>query len=185
MLEALISSRTRIKLLLKFFLNPRSTAYLRGLAEEFNESTNAIRIELNRFEGAGMLITESQGNKKVYKANNNHPLFLDLQKIILKYIGIDQVIELIINRMGYLEKVYLIGDYAVGKDTGIIDFVFIGNINKRYLLYLVTKAETLISRKVRFITYNNEEWVKQEPNSGNSLLLWEDKHKQLPIVEQV
>lgn len=175
MLETLISSRTRIKLLLKFFLNPRSTAYLRGLADEFNESTNAIRVELNRFEGAGMLITESQGNKKVYKANNSHPLFLDLQKILLKYIGVDQVIELIINRMGHLEKVYLIGDYAIGKDTGIIDFVFVGNIDKKYLLYLVTKAEELISRKVRYITYKREEWLMQEPKSGNYLLLWEDK----------
>lgn len=176
MLETLISSRTRLKLLLKFFLNPRSTAYLRGLADEFNESTNAIRVELNRFEGAGMLVTESQGNKKVYKANNSHPLFHDLQKIILKYIGIDQVIELIISRMGHLEKVYLVGDYAIGKDTGIIDLVFVGAIDKKYLLNLVIKAETLISRKVRFITYINEEWIKQEPNSGNSLLLWESKN---------
>jgi len=176
MLETLISSRTRLKLLLKFFLNPRSTAYLRGLADEFNESTNAIRVELNRFEGAGMLVTESQGNKKVYKANNSHPLFHDLQKIILKYIGIDQVIELIISRMGHLEKVYLVGDYAIGKDTGIIDLVFVGAIDKKYLLNLVIKAETLISRKVRFITYKNEEWIKQEPNSGNYLLLWEGKN---------
>jgi len=176
MLETLISSRTRLKLLLKFFLNPRSTAYLRGLADEFNESTNAIRVELNRFEEAGMLVTESQGNKKVYKANNSHPLFHDLQKIILKYIGIDQVIELIISRMGHLEKVYLVGDYAIGKDTGIIDLVFVGAIDKKYLLNLVIKAETLISRKVRFITYINEEWIKQEANSGNSLLLWESKN---------
>ena len=87
MLETLISSRTRIKLLLRFFLNPSNTAYLRGLAEEFNESTNSIRVELNRFEEAGMLVSNSQGNKKIYKANNNHPLFRDLHSILLKYIG--------------------------------------------------------------------------------------------------
>src|SRR5579885_2573998 len=117
MLDTLISSRTRIKLLLKFFVNPQSTAYLRGLADEFNESTNAIRVELNRFEDAGMLVTESKGNKKVYKANSKHPLFLDLRSIILKYIGIDQIVEIVISRMGHLEKLFLIGDYAVGKDT--------------------------------------------------------------------
>ena len=53
MIEALISSKTRIKLLLKFFLNSKTTSYLRGLEAEFGESSNAIRIELNRFEKAG------------------------------------------------------------------------------------------------------------------------------------
>jgi hypothetical protein len=47
MLQALITSRTRIKLLLKFFLNSSNTSYLRDLAAEFGESTNAIRLELN------------------------------------------------------------------------------------------------------------------------------------------
>lgn len=174
MLETLISSRTRIKLLLKFFLNPRSTAYLRGLAEEFNESTNAIRVELNRFEEAGMLVTESQGNKKVYKANNQHPLFRDLQNLIIKYIGIDQIIEIVISRMGHLDKMYLIGDYAKGKDTGIIDIAFIGEVDKKYLVNLVSKAEQLISRKIRFLTYTSEEWSMKKAEHDKHLLLWEN-----------
>ena len=67
MIETLISSKTRIKLLLKFFLNSNTTAYLRSLEEEFGESTNSIRIELNRFEKAGFLASHSQANKKVFK----------------------------------------------------------------------------------------------------------------------
>jgi hypothetical protein len=174
MLETLISSRTRIKLLLRFFLNPFATAYLRGLAEEFDESTNSIRVELNRFEEAGMLVSENIGNKKIYKANDRHPLYGDLRNILLKYIGVDQIIEVIINRMGSLERLYLTGDYAKGKDTGIIDLVFIGNVDKEYLINLVTKAEKMINRKVRFLTYQTEEWI---PVAGNGseryLLLWE------------
>src|ERR1700691_3251059 len=119
MLETLISSRTRIKLLLRLFLNPNSTAYLRGMAEEYNESTNAIRLELNRFEDAGMLMSKNEGNKKVYKANEQHPLFKDINNIVLKYLGIDSIIENVIKRAGNLYKVYLTGDYAVGKDSGI------------------------------------------------------------------
>jgi len=63
MLEALITSKTRIKLLLKFFLNSSNTGYLRGLEPEFGESTNAIRQELNRFEAADLLLTSVEGNK--------------------------------------------------------------------------------------------------------------------------
>ncbi len=178
MLEALISSRTRIKLLLRFFINPGNTAYLRGLADEFDESTNAIRVELNRFEDAGMLLSESQGNKKLYKANDKHPLFGDLRNIMLKYVGIDRIIEVIISRLGKLDKMYLTGDYARGKDTGIIDLVFVGEVDKEYLISLVSKAEKLIERKVRFLTYQTEEWETIQSATGNNkekyLLLWEN-----------
>ena len=81
MLESLITSKTRIKLLLKFFLNSKATAYLRNLEAEFGESTNAIRVELNRFEKAGLILSQTSGNKKVYQANTQHPFFSDIHKI--------------------------------------------------------------------------------------------------------
>lgn len=178
MLETLISSRTRIKLLLRLFLNPGTTAYLRGLAEEFDESTNSVRVELNRFEDANMLVSESKGNKKLYKANEKHPLFRDIHSILLKYIGVDRIIEVIIDRMGLMEKMYLTGDYARGMDTGIIDLVFVGDIDKNYLVEMVGKAERMIQKKVRFIVYDRDEWSENSMiDSGSEayLLLWEHK----------
>lgn len=178
MLETLISSRTRIKLLLRLFLNPGTTAYLRGLAEEFDESTNSVRVELNRFEDANMLVSESKGNKKLYKANDKHPLFRDIHSILLKYIGVDRIIEVIIDRMGLMEKMYLTGDYARGMDTGIIDLVFVGDIDKNYLMEMVEKAERMIQKKVRFIVYDADEWSENSMMDGGNgayLLLWEHK----------
>lgn len=161
------------------FLNPSSTAYLRGMAEEFNESTNAIRLELNRFEDAGMLISKNEGNKKVYQANQEHPLFNDIHNIVLKYLGIDRIIETVIKRSGNLEKVYLTGDYAIGKETDIIDLLFIGDVNKTYLTNLISKVERLIGKKVRYLAYSYTEWeqIKNKSNaSAKNLLLWENKN---------
>src|SRR3546814_164786 len=175
MLEALISSKTRIKLLLRLFLNPENTAYLRGLADEFGESTNSVRVELNRFEKAEMVTSSSSGNKKIYRANTSHPLYGELQSILMKYIGIDRVIDAVTERLGDLEKVYLAGDYALGKDTGVIDLVFIGDIDKIYLLRLVEKAEAITGRKVRFLIYSSREWERQPvPLVTDFLLLWEN-----------
>ena len=98
MLETLITSKTRIKLLLKFFLNINNQGYLRSLEQEFNESTNGIRQELNRFETAGLLITENEGNKKLYRANISHPLFKDINSIIRKFIGVEELLEKVIDR---------------------------------------------------------------------------------------
>ncbi|MEL6988409.1 MAG: winged helix-turn-helix domain-containing protein, partial [Bacteroidota bacterium] len=156
MIETLISSKTRIKLLLKFFINSKTTAYLRSLESEFGESTNAIRVELNRLEDAGMLESYSKGNKKIFKANIKHPLFSEIHSILLKHIGIDKIIENVINRLGAIEKVFLVGDFSKGKNSKIIDLILIGKIDKNYLVKLIDKAEKMINRKVRYLIYEDE-----------------------------
>ena len=174
MIETLISSKTRVKLLLKFFLNSNTVSYLRGLESEFGESSNAIRIEVNRLEQAGMLKTEVLGNKKMYTANKEHPLFNEIHSIVMKNIGLDRVIDEVIERLGHVSKVYLIGEFSKGLDSNIIDLIFIGNVDKIYLLNLVDKAEGLVSRKIRYIIYTKEQFEKLDMSKFNPqpLLLW-------------
>jgi hypothetical protein len=174
MIETLISSKTRIKLLLKFFVNSKTTAYLRSLESEFGESTNSIRVELNRLENAGMLESYSKGNKKIFKANTQHPLFDEIHKILLKHIGIDKIIENVIERLGEIEKVFLVGDFSKGKNSKIIDLILIGDIDKNYLIRLIEKAEKLVNRKVRYLIYEDENNFIKDINDQQlePLLLW-------------
>jgi predicted transcriptional regulator len=174
MIEALISSKTRIKLLLKFFLNSNTKAYLRGLESEFGESSNAIRLEINRFEQAGMLKAEMVGNKKIFQANIEHPLFGEIHNILLKHVGIDHVIEQVVNRLGKVDRVFLIGDFSKGSDSNMIDLIFIGDIDTSYLINLIEKAEKLVLRKIRYVIYTeiesqNLDWQKFNPKP---LLIW-------------
>jgi hypothetical protein len=158
MLESLITSKTRIKLLLKFFLNINNQGYLRSLEHEFNESTNGIRQELNRFEQAGLLITENDGNKKMYRANTLHPLFKDINSIIRKSLGVEELIEKVIDRLGNVQQVYLEGRIAQGLDSDIIDLLIIGDeIDRNYLSTLVEKAEPLIGKRIRYLVFENED----------------------------
>jgi predicted nucleotidyltransferase len=175
MLDTLITSKTRIKLLLKFFLNSSSRAYLRSLENEFGESTNAIRLELNKFEKAGLLSSEFDGNKKVFKANKKHPLFSDIHNILLKYIGFDQILERVVNKLGNVREVYVTGKFARGQDSSIIDLLFVGDdMNKEYLLGLIDKTEQLIDRKIRYVVFGTEEFdaYKKTMDDREALLLW-------------
>ena len=174
MLDTLISSKTRVKLLLKFFLNPDNRAYLRGLESEFGESTNAIRIELNRFEEAGMLSSESEGNRKVYQANKKHPLFGDMQSLLRKYVGIDQLIDTVLSRLGEVQRVYLVGEFAKGLDSSIIDLVIVGSVDDNYLLQLIKKAESLLNKKIRYLVYSATEFSLGNPLKAelHKLLIW-------------
>ncbi len=158
MLESLITSKTRIKLLLKFFLNIHNQGYLRSLEQEFNESTNGIRQELNRFEHAGLLLAESEGNKKLYRANTLHPLFKDINSIIRKFVGVEELLERVIDRLGNVQQVYLEGRIAQGLDSDIIDLLIVGNdIDRNYLSTLVEKAEPILKRRIRYLVFGEAE----------------------------
>ena len=158
MLESLITSKTRIKLLLKFFLNINNQGYLRSLEQEFNESTNGIRQELNRFESAGLLLAESDGNKKLYRANIFHPLFKDLNSIIRKFVGVEELLERVVDRLGNVQQVYLEGRIAQGLDSDIVDLLIVGNeIDRNYLSSLVEKAEPIVKRKIRYLVFEEED----------------------------
>jgi DNA-binding transcriptional ArsR family regulator len=158
MINTLITSETRIKLLRKFFLNSSTRAHLRGLESEFGESSNAIRLELNRFEEAGLLHSLRDGNKKVYQANRSHPLFGDIHSIIMKEAGIDRVIEKVIHRIGKLDCIYLTGDFARGKDSPVIELILVGeDIDREYLARKVMQAEELVGRKVSYVVLHPDE----------------------------
>jgi len=150
-LGELITSKTRLRLLIKFFVSQANRGYLNGLATEMGESTNAIRKELNHLHDAGYLQKEKSNNKIQYKANTKHPMFSVLQKVILKHLGLEDAVEIVLERMGDVEQIILIGDYAKGIDSGKIEIIITGkDLNTSYVQNLEEKLENLISRKVAF-----------------------------------
>ena len=141
MLDTLISSKTRLKLLIKFFLFDGNRGYLRMMEKEFNESTNAIRMELNRFTEAGLLTSEYEGKKRFYQANERHPFYDDLKRIVRKTVGIDQIVERITSQIGRLEAAYITGDFAKGNDAKVIELALVGEqLDVDYINQLVAKA---------------------------------------------
>lgn len=165
MIESLITSKTKIKLLLKFFLNTDNRGYLRQLAKEFNESTNSIRVELNKLEDAKIIESEKIGRNKLFRANSKHPLFNDIRQIVLKSTGVDKVLSNIINNLGDVTLGFIRGDYAIGKDSGLIDLVVVGNyINIEELNRVKNKTENIINRKISILTLSKSEFKKLEEN---------------------
>ena len=149
--SGIITSKMRIKLLIKFFFNPETRSYLRELAREFDVSSNAVREELNQLTEAKLLISFRTGRSVFYSANQAHPMFPELKSMVAKTLGMDRIIDGIVNRLGELEAAYVIDDYAEGKDSGIIDLVLVGNIDRHHLDDLSRKTECYIHRTIRTI----------------------------------
>ena len=152
MLEYIITSKTRLNLLVKFFVNIANRGYLNSLANEFGESTNSVRKELNNLTKAGYLVKKDSNNKVIYAANVNHPMFDIMQSIVRKHLGIEDIVQRILNKIGSIQKIVLLGDYAHGIDSGTIDVLIVGSdIDKNYLDEIQSKIEKEIKRKVNFL----------------------------------
>jgi DNA-binding transcriptional ArsR family regulator len=176
-LAGVIPSRTRVRILVKFFLNPDMRAYLRELATEFNVSTNAVRVELNNLTEHHILKMERDGRTVRYQANTQHPLFPELSSMVRKITGIDELVKSVVDRLGNLEAAYLVGDYARGADSGIIDVVLVGKIDKQQLDDFVQKTEVFIERKIRSLVVSRRELDQLQSKNSLGILfkLWDSR----------
>jgi DNA-binding transcriptional ArsR family regulator len=166
LLDSLVTSKTRVKLLLKFFAHSNS-GYLRSLAKDFEESTNSVRVELNRLAEAGILVIEDEGKTKVYRANDKHPFHEEIKNMVSKFLGLDEIMERIVKRMGEVERAYIIGDYAMGIDSGTIEMILIGkNLDTHYLDYIKDKTYEKINRKVSVQVF------EKDPSTRGGILVY-------------
>lgn len=158
MLTELFTSKTRIKLLLKLFLNPGVSCYLRELASEFAVSPNAIKEELDSLSSAGYLEREQNGRSVYFRANPRHPFFPEIHSIVKKTLGIDRLIDQVMANLGQVEAVYILDDYAQGRDSGLIDLLVVGRVDRNRLDELKTITEKKIKRMIRVMDITGGEF---------------------------
>ena len=158
MLAQLFTSKTRIKLLLKLFLNPQVSCYLRELATEFALSPTALKEELDSLSSAGYLTRKQNGRSVYFGANTEHPFFPEIHSIVRKSLGIDKLLDDVLMSLGKVEAVYILDDYALGKDSGIIDLLVVGEVDRSRLDELSGITEHKINRKIRTLILGPQEF---------------------------
>lgn len=175
MLSGLITSKIRIQILMRLFLNPERNAYVRELSDEFGATPSHIKAELDQLSKAELLTREKNGRQVLFSANRLHPVFGELQSMVQKALGMDRILDSIIKRLGNLEKAFLVDDYAKGKDSGIIDLVLVGDVDRYHLDDLTQKTERYIKRKIRTLVLDMDEFQRLEQNlkERGMMLLWE------------
>jgi DNA-binding transcriptional ArsR family regulator len=172
--NALISSKTRIQILMRLFLDTAHHAHLRQLARELAASPSQVRDELRQLSEAGLLLSRQEGRQLVYRANAAHPMFPELRSMVHKALGMDRILDSIVRRLGDLEQAILIDDYAQGRDTGLVDLILVGDINQQNLLDLVAKTERYVNRKIRTLVLTSKEFAALSPTLSvrPQLTLW-------------
>ena len=157
-LDTIFTSRTRILLLLTFFSNVRNTGFLRGLAEEFGESTNSVRTELLRLADAELILSCDNGRRRYYRANPRHPLFPELRDLSHKTLGLDCIRQILAPRRD-IQLVLVIGAYARGRDSGTIELMIVGRDKDPDVDGLIIRAEEASGRCIRPFLFSEKQFL--------------------------
>jgi len=162
MLEALVTSKVKRKLLVLFFTNPENKFYIRELSRKTDEETNAVRRELQKLENAGILFSRMEGNLKYYAVNRKCPISEELKKIILKTEGIGNVIKTGLQKSGILFA-FIYGSYAEGEERkgSDIDLMIIGNMPIEQFNKMISDLERKIGRDINYTIYPEKEFLKK------------------------
>jgi predicted nucleotidyltransferase len=159
MLERLISSRVRVKLLTTFMTNPEKRFYTRQLARLLDESPYAVQRELRRLESLGLLEAERQANIKYYWTNQDFPIYPELKGIVLKTSGLGVTLKEALSQLGTIEEAFIYGSVAAGDDDGSsdIDLMIVGDVDLLELSEIVSRLEDSTGREINYTVYSGEE----------------------------
>ena len=115
-----------------------------------------MRIELGKLHDAGLIVAQQDGQKVLYRPNVQNLFYRELCGLVSKHMGFDQLIERVLDQVGELAALYVVGDYAKGLDTGTIEVAIVGDVDSEYLERLTNRAEGELDRKVRISVFSDE-----------------------------
>ena len=157
----IITSKVRIKILELFFSNLEEMYHVRGIVREIKEEINAVRRELTRLEGAGLLKKEPRGNRVYYWVRPDYPLFGDLIAVVSKSTGLGKAIIENRNKIGKLIYVMFSGRFVRGKSRKReedVDILVVGEVVLPELATIIRGEESKRSKEVNYAVMSKEEF---------------------------
>ena len=163
MLERLFVSKTRIKLLEAFLLQPNTEYHIRELARIVNDIPINVQKELKNLQETGLLTHRKQGNMILYKLNKASPIVEDLKRIFLKTESIGKEILSGLRDKDKIRYALIYGSFAKGteSESSDIDMLIIGSINEDTILKSIQKIERQIGRTINFLLWTENEFMEK------------------------
>jgi predicted nucleotidyltransferase len=160
MVDILFRSKTRQKILSRFFAAEGSRFYINEMARLVNTTQGTCRRELNKLVDVGVLTTKKEGNLLYYQVNKQTPLYREFSAIIQKTIGIEAKLKSSLQGFKGISHAFIFGSYAKRefKPESDIDVVIIGMIGEDSLIKVFKDIERAIGREINYHIYTEKEF---------------------------
>jgi predicted nucleotidyltransferase len=168
-LKTLLGSASRAKLLSHFLLHPGEAFHVRELGRILDEPASNLLRDLRRLQAVKLLDAERVGNQVRYTLSRKHPLYEDLQRLVLRTAAADTVLLEALRPLKDIELAFLFGSFAKGEAdaSSDMDLMIIGGASDRSLAPAIARAEKALGREVSYTRFTREEAKKkaQQPDS--------------------
>lgn len=161
LLEDLIISRVRVKMLALFLGNPSMIYHVREVVRQVGEEINAVRRELAHMEKAGILAKEQRANRLFYHLRREYPLYFELMELVGKTTGLGWDIVKNKAKLGKMKFAMLSGRYLRGlphKGGNDVDLLIVGSVVLPELASLVKAEEVKRERELNYTVMTEEEF---------------------------
>lgn len=160
MLEDLIISRVRVKILQLFLSHPGQIIHVREIVRRTQEEINAVRRELAHLEKAGIAKKEPRANRLYYFFRKEYPLYFELLELIAKTSGLGADILKHKARLGKIKFAMLSGAFARGieRASGAVGLLVVGKVVLPELSSLVRAEEGRRGKEVNYTIMTEEEF---------------------------
>jgi len=161
MLEDIIISRVRVKILTLFLTQPGTILHVREIVRRVGEEINAVRRELSHLEKAGMAYKEQRANRLFYGLRKDYPLYYELLGLIGKTSGIGFDILKNKAKLGKIKFAMLSGRLVRGapkKTQTDVDLLIVGTVVLPELTQYVKQEETRRQTEINYTVMSEEEF---------------------------
>ena len=165
--------KTRRAVLALLFARPDEAFYLRQLTREVQAGQGAVQRELQRLVGAGILTREASGRAIHYRANRACPIFAELQGLVLKTVGLADVLRASLTPLhDGISLAVVYGSQAAGTATSAsdVDVLVVGTVEEIALHKAVAQAETQLARTVNYTLLSPREFARRRRERGGFVL---------------
>ena len=171
-LRDLVISRVRVKMLELFFNNTEEMYYVRQITREIKEEINAVRRELDRLLGAGVLKSEQRGNRLYNSLNKRYLFYQELQQMAVKSSGLGQKIRQLRRKLGDVQFVMFSGKFVRGlpPSQDEVEILVIGTVVLPELQAIMKEEEKRLGREVNYAVFTPEEFEFRKPRRDPFIL---------------
>ena len=162
MLEQLFGSRTRVKLLRLFLVNPDTAYYVRELTRKIDEQLNSVRRELANLLLLGMVTSDTRADKKYYQLNKKFALVKELSDLLLKsQISLEQNFIKSMKEAGKIRFLLLTGSFT-GSRSSPTDVLIVGQVNKNLLVNAIERFQKEIGREINYTLLSTRDYNERK-----------------------
>lgn len=160
-LQDLMISKARVKILAALFENANRPLYVREITRLIHEEINAVRRELDRMMGFGLLKSEQRGNRLYYRLNPKYLFYQELRQMVAKTSGLGEQILKLRRKLGTLQFVMFSSQFALGEEVkhGEVDVLVVGDVVLSELEVLIKGAQERLGREINYTVFDSNEFI--------------------------